>query len=95
MELAQEVPVSSGQQLRMSDLISALSLALDLTEGQPMGHAVKSCLLGMRLAEILHLSVESRSDLYYALLLKDAGCSSNAARMYEIFGGDERAAKKK
>lgn len=59
-----------------------------------MGHAVKSCLLGMRMADILKLPLEKRSDLYYALLLKDAGCSSNAARMYEIFGGDERAAKK-
>jgi HD-GYP domain-containing protein (c-di-GMP phosphodiesterase class II) len=78
----------------MSDLISALSYALDLTEGQPMGHAVKSCLLGMRLAAILHLPVEQQSDLYYALLLKDAGCSSNAARMFEIFGGDERQAKR-
>lgn len=78
----------------MSDLISALSLALDLTEGQPMGHAVKSCVLAMRFADILSLSVEQRSDLYYATLLKDAGCSSNAARMYEIFGGDERLAKR-
>lgn len=85
---------SSGLHLRMSDLISALSLALDLTEGQPMGHAVKSCVLAMRLADILKLSVEDRSDLYYACLLKDAGCSSNAARMYEILGGDERQAKK-
>jgi len=96
MTLTQEfpTPAASDLQLRMSDLISALSLALDLTEGQPMGHAVKSCVLGMRMTEILKLSVETRSDLYYGLLLKDAGCSSNAARMYEIFGGDERAAKK-
>ncbi len=86
--------ISPTLQLRMSDLISALSLALDLTEGQPMGHSVKTCVLGMRIADILDLSVEERSNLYYALLLKDAGCSSNAARMYEIFGGDERMAKK-
>jgi len=86
--------VSPTLQLRMSDLISALSLALDLTEGQPMGHSVKTCVLGMRIADILDLPVEQRSSLYYALLLKDAGCSSNAARMYEIFGGDERMAKK-
>ena len=86
-------PVSSATQLRMSDLISALSYALDLTEGQPMGHAVKCCLLSMRLADILNLSVQQKSDLYYATLLKDAGCSSNAARMYEILGGDERKAK--
>src|ERR1700676_2368498 len=87
------VPVSSAKQLRMSDLISALSYALDLTEGQPMGHAVKCCLLSMRLADILNLSMQQKSDLYYATLLKDAGCSSNAARMYEILGGDERRAK--
>jgi HD-GYP domain-containing protein (c-di-GMP phosphodiesterase class II) len=87
-------PESAAHQLRMSDLISALSFALDLTEGQPMGHAIKTCALGMRLAELLHLPIEQRSDLFYALLLKDAGCSSNAARMYEIFGGDERAAKR-
>jgi HD-GYP domain-containing protein (c-di-GMP phosphodiesterase class II) len=86
-------PVASPAQLRMSDLISALSYALDVTEGQPMGHAVKCCLLGMRLADVLKLPVDQRADLYYALLLKDAGCSSNAARMYEIFGGDERKAK--
>ena len=81
-------------QLRMSDLISALSFALDLTEGQPMGHSIKTCILAMRMAEILGLSVEQRSDIYYATLVKDAGCSSNAARMFEIFGGDERRAKR-
>ena len=90
----ESVEVSATAPLRMSDLISALSYALDLTEGQPMGHSIKACLLAMRLADILGLSVEDRSDLYYATLVKDAGCSSNAARMYEIFGGDERRAKK-
>ena len=93
MLLTESAPVSSPTQLRMSDLISALSYALDLTEGQPMGHAVKCCLLSMRLADILQLTVEQKSDLYYATLLKDTGCSSNAARMYEILGGDERKAK--
>src|SRR5271167_1816941 len=89
----QERAVSAPAYLRMSDLISALSYALDLTEGQPMGHSVKCCVLGMRLAEICGVATEERGDLYYALLLKDAGCSSNAARMYEILGGDERKAK--
>jgi putative nucleotidyltransferase with HDIG domain len=89
----QERPVSSPAYLRMSDLISALSYALDLTEGQPMGHSVKCCVLGMRLAEICGVPASESADLYYALLLKDAGCSSNAARMYEILGGDERRAK--
>src|SRR5277367_238635 len=90
---AQEHQVSSPAYLRMSDLISALSYALDLTEGQPMGHSVKCCVLGMKLAEICGVPADECGDSYYALLLKDAGFSSNAARMYEILGGDERKAK--
>jgi len=59
-----------------------------------MGHAVKCCIIGMRLARTLQLPTQEQSDLYYALLLKDVGCSSNAARMYEILGGDELKAKR-
>ncbi len=87
-------PQDSWPEIRLSNVISALSFALDLTEGQPMGHAVNCCLLGTRVAEIIGLPESARNDLYYALLLKDAGCSSNAARMYEIFGGDEIQAKR-
>ncbi len=49
--------------LRMSEVISALSYALDITEGQPAGHAVRSCLIGMRLANELGLDPQPRSDL--------------------------------
>ena len=80
--------------IRFSEVVSALSLALDLTEGQPMGHAIRSCILGMRIAEELRLPSQDCSDLYYALLLKDSGCSTNAARMHSILGSDEIAAKR-
>ncbi len=71
-----------------------MSYALDLTEGQPQGHAARSCLIGMRIADELRLSADDRSDLFYALLMKDAGCSSNAARVYQLFGGDDQATKR-
>jgi HD-GYP domain-containing protein (c-di-GMP phosphodiesterase class II) len=77
----------------MSEVIGALSYALDLTEGEPPGHAVRSCLIGMRLAEELGLNAPTRSDLFYALLLKDAGCTANAARMAALFGADDQPAK--
>ena len=35
-------------EFRLSEVIAALSHALDLTEGQPQGHAARSCLIGMR-----------------------------------------------
>lgn len=82
-----------NHEIRLSEVIAALSYALDLTEGQPMGHSVRSCLIGMRLASVIGLPAESRSALFYALLLKDAGCSSNAARIASLFGADDRAIK--
>jgi putative nucleotidyltransferase with HDIG domain len=80
-------------QIALSGVIGALSHALDIAEGQPPGHAVRSCLIGMRLAAELDLDAAERSDLFYALLLKDAGCSANANRMAALFATDDRAAK--
>jgi len=77
----------------LSEIISALSFALDLTEGAVPGHALRCCLLGMRMAREIGLGAEEMCELYYALLLKDVGCSSNAARLCEIIGGDDRAVK--
>jgi putative nucleotidyltransferase with HDIG domain len=79
--------------VEMPEIISALSFALDLTEGAVPGHAMRSCILGMRIAIELGLPEEEMRDLYYALMLKDVGCSSNAARMCQIVGGDDRAIK--
>jgi HD-GYP domain-containing protein (c-di-GMP phosphodiesterase class II) len=84
---------SSSEAVRVSEILSALSFALDLTEGQPMGHSLRSCLIGMRLGERCLLPVAEQRDLYYALLLKDAGCSSNASRVFSLFGGDEQLAR--
>jgi HD-GYP domain-containing protein (c-di-GMP phosphodiesterase class II) len=86
-------PVAAPPTIHLSEVVSALSVALDLTEGQPMGHAIRSCILGMRIGEELQLSERDRSDLYYALLLKDSGCSSNSTRLYQIMGADEIKAK--
>jgi HD-GYP domain-containing protein (c-di-GMP phosphodiesterase class II) len=70
----------SGTEVRLSEVLAGLSMALDLTEGQRPGHSVRSCAIGMRLAEVLGLSKDERSALFYALLMKDLGCSSNASR---------------
>jgi HD-GYP domain-containing protein (c-di-GMP phosphodiesterase class II) len=81
------------ERIALSGVIGALSYALDIAEGERPGHAVRSCLIGMRLAQEIELSSPERSDLFYALLLKDAGCSANANRMSGLFEADDRAAK--
>ncbi|MDE2120052.1 MAG: HD-GYP domain-containing protein [Betaproteobacteria bacterium] len=77
------------QQLKLAELIGALSHALDLTEGQPRGHCVRCAYIGMALADQLGLDADERWDLYYTLLLKDLGCSSNAARICELYLTDD------
>ncbi len=85
----------AGQgEIPLSGLVGALSYALDIGEGEPPGHAARSCLVGMRIAEVLGLDPQAKSDLYYALLLKDAGCSANSAHMTALFGADDRQAKR-
>ena len=80
--------------ISLPEILSSLSFALDLTEDAKPGHALRSCLIGMRIAEQFRFSEAEQSRLYYALLLKDIGCSSNAARMCQIIGGgDDRAVK--
>lgn len=79
--------------LGLGQVLASLSYALDLTEGQPEGHAARSCVIGMQIAEQLDLPAADRAALYYALLLKDAGCSSNAAKMAYLFGADDRKLK--
>ncbi len=74
-------------------MLAGLSYALDLTEGQRPGHAVRSCLIGLRLAQVIGLSREQRSSLFYALLMKDLGCSSNAARFAALFAADDHRVK--
>ena len=79
--------------IALSELLGALSRALDVAEGEPPGHAARSCLIGMRLGAVLGLGSVARSDLFYALLLKDAGCSANSAHMAALFGADDQVAK--
>ena len=81
-------------EIRFSEIISALSVALDITQGQPEGHCMRSALIGMRLAETLQLPSAERSALFYALLLKDLGCSSNAAKISYLFGADDHLVKR-
>jgi putative nucleotidyltransferase with HDIG domain len=75
--------------LKLAELIGALSHALDITEGQPAGHCVRCCWIGMHIGRELGLPSNMLWELYYTLLLKDLGCSSNAARICELYLADD------
>ena len=87
------IGIHEPRQVTFNNLISSLSYALDLTEGAIPGHAVRTCILGMRIGLELGLEEDLLHDLYYSLLLKDVGCSNNSSRLCQIVGSDEIKAK--
>src|SRR5450432_1493165 len=79
--------------IRLSEVLGALSYALDLTEGQPAGHCMRACWIGIHVGSAIGLEGAELNDLYYAILLKDLGCSSNAARICQLYLTDDRSFK--
>jgi hypothetical protein len=74
--------------IRLAELVAALSLGVDLGFGQPMEHVLRQCLIALRLAERIGLDEEQRADVYYAALLVNVGCHSDAHEQAKWFGDD-------
>ena len=65
-------------QIRLAELLGALSHALDMVEGQPAGHCVRCCWIGIHVGREIGLNEQQIRELYYTLLLKDLGCSDGS-----------------
>jgi HD-GYP domain-containing protein (c-di-GMP phosphodiesterase class II) len=87
-------PALTEEAIRLSEILSALGHAVDLTEGRPEGHGVRCCWIGTAIGREVGLAEPQLWELYYALLLKDVGCSSNAARITGLFKTDDLAFKR-
>jgi HD-GYP domain-containing protein (c-di-GMP phosphodiesterase class II) len=78
--------------VRLAELFASLSLATDLGLGQPLEHALRSCIIAVRLGRAAGLSEADLQDAYYLALLRFIGCSSVAVPTQAVFG-DEIAAR--
>jgi HD-GYP domain-containing protein (c-di-GMP phosphodiesterase class II) len=81
--------VGTTQEIRLAELLGALCHALDMTEGQPEGHCIRCCWIGVKIGQEIGLDERRIWELYYTLLLKDLGCSSNAARICQLYLTDD------
>jgi HD-GYP domain-containing protein (c-di-GMP phosphodiesterase class II) len=75
-------------QVRLAELVAALSLGVDLGFGQPMEHVLRQCLIALRLADHAGLSEQDRVAVYYTALLVNVGCHSDAHEQAKWFGDD-------
>lgn len=82
---APRLPQVNAKSLKIHEVLGALSYALDMTEGQPEGHCIRVCYIGTKIGIELGFTEHQLWELYYTCLLKDLGCSSNAARICELY----------
>lgn len=80
--------------VQLSEVLGALSHALDLTEGQPAGHCVRATWIGFHIGRAMGLPDRQLWELYHTVMLKDLGCSSNAARICELYLSDDLSFKR-
>jgi HD-GYP domain-containing protein (c-di-GMP phosphodiesterase class II) len=80
--------LASDPRLSMAELLASLSLAIDLGVGQPMEWVLRSCLLAVRLGDVLGLSERDCQDAYYLSLLRHIGCTATAAGDAALFGDE-------
>lgn len=86
--------ILAQSEVHLSELLGALSYALDLTEGQPVGHCLRATWIGHHIGQEIGLSEQALWELYYTVMLKDLGCSSNAARICELYLTDDLSFKR-
>ncbi len=79
---------ASSTNIRLAELIAALSIATDLGMGQPMEYAMTTCILTMRLGEASGLSDDELRDAYYEALLRYIGCNADTHWAASIFGDE-------
>ena len=73
----------------MGGVVAALSVTSDLTRGHPQGEAMRACLLATELAQRAGLDDAHQSDVYYATLLRFAGCAATSHELAGALGGDD------
>jgi HD-GYP domain-containing protein (c-di-GMP phosphodiesterase class II) len=83
-----EQPRQAGARPQRAELIAALSLAIDLGLGLPLEHMLRSCILAMRLADLLGADAETRETAYYGGLLAWIGCHADSEEFADLLGDD-------
>ncbi len=74
--------------VRMAELVTGLSLVVDLGLGQPVEHVLRQTLIALKLGEAVGMLDQERVALYYVALLAWVGCGSDSHELAVWFGDD-------
>jgi HD-GYP domain-containing protein (c-di-GMP phosphodiesterase class II) len=84
------VGAAAEQAVHPGELFAGLSIALDLGTGQPVEHALRTCLLALELAERAGCDEAERADVYHLALLHSIGCTADSPETAARYGDDIR-----
>src|SRR3954468_3476620 len=76
--------------MESAELLAALALATDLGTGQPLEHALRTCLVAVAMAEEAGCSEADRGDVHLLAMLHAIGCTSDSHEAARDWGDDLR-----
>lgn len=74
--------------VRRADFLMALAYATDLATGHSRDFALRSCVLGMRIAEVAGVDNEMRRSIWHQALLRYIGCNADTHLLASAFGDE-------
>jgi HD-GYP domain-containing protein (c-di-GMP phosphodiesterase class II) len=78
----------AGPLARRADFLMMLAYATDLATGHSRDFALRSCVVGMRLAEVGGFDVETRRGVWHQALLRYIGCNADTHLLANAFGDE-------
>jgi hypothetical protein len=82
--------VADAPQVRLAEVVGALSLATDVGMGAPLEIGLGTCLVATRLAGELGCTEDQRRRAYWVALLRHIGCTAGS-HDFAALVGDELA----
>lgn len=76
--------------IRLSELLSALSLTTDLGAGMPFEKGLRTCVAASAFGSALRLPADEQRSVFQAALLRSIGCTAHAPENAAMFGDDTR-----
>ena len=82
------LPAPDAREIRLAELLSALSLATDLAMAFPPETALRTCILGVNIGRGLGLQEQQLEEVFYVTLLRHVGCTAFSHEEGIVLGDD-------
>ena len=76
--------------IRLAEPVAGLCLVSDLGRGLVDGQGLRSCVLALRVADLVGLDVDDRRVLFWVGLLRFVGCTATATEVAAALGDELR-----